>query len=224
MGNATIMIIYIDPQVYRYPWRLYFFSHFRPYTEIKFRGADVTFNYTGGAFWYPQYNFYSACLIDVTNFPFDQHICDMWFQSMSKFSTDVDLRSYPNSPLDMETYLSSFEKSQNWRIIDNSTYRMTQSQNVGIMLKHSHRVALRFTLVLKRRITYMDYLVTLPCIVLGAVIIVVYTIPPDRPDRTALGMYMARNVHIFLYFTTVHNIKILYKYLAPILVHFLLHI
>ena len=88
--------------------------------------------HTGKVFWAPHYQFESACLIDVTNYPYDQHSCDMWFQSMSIYSWDLDIRAYNNSPWDLETYLSSFKESQEWEVISNTTERISSSKSEGI--------------------------------------------------------------------------------------------
>ncbi len=46
---------------------------------------------------------------------------------------------------------------------------------------------LSFTLELQRKVTFSSYILTLPCIFLAALTLVVFWLPPDRPDRTGLG-------------------------------------
>ena len=48
-------------------------------------------------------------------------------------------------------------------------------------------VMLTFTLNLRRKIVFSTYILTLPCIFLAALTLVVFWLPADRPDRTALG-------------------------------------
>ena len=58
----------------------------------------------------------------------------------------------------------------------------------------SKRVTIRFSLTLKRRAGFQAYLLTLPCVVLGALSILVFCLPPERPDRHALGEYIERSL------------------------------
>ena len=45
----------------------------------------------------------------------------------------------------------------------------------------------RFKLEIKRKVVFSTLLLTLPCIFLALLTLVVFCLPPDRPDRTALG-------------------------------------
>ena len=48
---------------------------------------------------------------------------------------------------------------------------------------------LSFTLKLQRKVTFSSYMLTLPCIFLASLTLVVFWLPPDRPDRTGLGIH-----------------------------------
>ena len=56
------------------------------------------------------------------------------------------------------------------------------------MLKFSRRPALLFKLDLQRRAGYKGYLLMLPCVFLSSMTLVVFWMPPERPDRNTLGM------------------------------------
>ena len=47
-----------------------------------------------------------------------------------------------------------------------------------------------FSLTLKRQSTFYIYLLVLPCILLSCLTLVLFWIPPQRPDRTAVGKYL----------------------------------
>ena len=64
----------------------------RAETETDERHVDFKVNHTGGIFWTPQRVLKSACLIDVTQYPFDKHTCNMWFQFITYPSTQVTLK------------------------------------------------------------------------------------------------------------------------------------
>ncbi len=49
---------------------------------------------------------------------------------------------------------------------------------------------LTFELVLRRKMVLSTYMLTMPCIFLASLTLVVFWLPPERPDRTALGTYV----------------------------------
>lgn len=98
-------------------------SLLRASTSVAERAADIMVSNEGGVFWSPHRLYKSGCLIDISNYPFDQHTCDLWYQSMSHFSWHLDLRPFPGSPWDLQTYLASYKESQGWEIIRNTTDR-----------------------------------------------------------------------------------------------------
>ena len=51
-------------------------------TEEKEREAKCLLKHTGYVWWLVHRTHKSACLFDVTNYPFDEHTCHMWFQSI----------------------------------------------------------------------------------------------------------------------------------------------
>ncbi len=52
-------------------------------------------------------------------------------------------------------------------------------------------VVLAFTLVMKRKMVFSTYILTLPCIFLATLTLLVFWLPPSRPDRTSLGESLA---------------------------------
>lgn len=180
----------------------------RAETTVEERLADIMVTYQGAVYWGPQRVYRSACLVDVTHFPFDEHECHMWFQSMSRYHWQLDISPFPSSPWDMETYLESFKESQEWEVMHNSTARFVNSRDVGVLLKFSRRVALRFTLKMRRRISYTARLLMLPCVFLGCMCLVVFCLPPDRPDRHTLGT----NYLLYMYECVLaHSCHILFQ-------------
>ena len=90
------------------PWTKIRRMSFRAETDIKARTADLLIFSTGGIFWITHKVFKSACLFDVTDYPFDQHECHLWFQSLSYQSKKLN----PNAMIfDLDTYLSDFKVS-----------------------------------------------------------------------------------------------------------------
>ena len=48
-------------------------------------------------------------------------------------------------------------------------------------------VTLTFSLQMKRKLVFSTFILTLPCIFLAFMTLVVFWLPPERPDRTGLG-------------------------------------
>ena len=113
---------------------------------------------------------------------------------MYRYSWQLNIEAYSRGALDLETYLASFEKSQEWEITKNATERFESSRDAGMMLKFSRRVALRFTLGVRRRLGYTGHLLMLPCVLLGCMSLVVFCLPPERPDRHTLGKYSTLSI------------------------------
>ncbi|CAD5125167.1 DgyrCDS13410 [Dimorphilus gyrociliatus] len=160
-------------------------------TEKNIRNADLQVRSSGSVFWSPHVSYESACLIDVTNYPFDKHDCDMWFQSMSisKKKLDLNVYKYKNSSaFDLDTYLGAYKESQEWEIISNSTELVIRAKSKGVMIKFSKRPAIKFSLALRRRNKFKMILLTLPSVCLSSLALCIFLLPPDRADRHSLGM------------------------------------
>ena len=89
----------------------------RAVTTVSEQPADAVVKYNGLVYWAPQRKYSSACLIDVTEYPYDRHTCDMWFQSIANPSDNMNITAYPTSPLDLDTYLSSYKDAQEWQVM-----------------------------------------------------------------------------------------------------------
>ena len=46
---------------------------------------------------------------------------------------------------------------------------------------------LSFELHMQRKMVFSSYILTLPCVFLACLTLVVFCLPPERPDRTGLG-------------------------------------
>ena len=142
-------------------------------------------------FWTPHRMYNSGCLIDVTEYPYDQHTCVLWFQSLSIISSQLNLLPYTISvPFDLDTYIESYKMAQQWDLLNNITERFATPREEGAILMYSRRVALRFKITLRRRVGFRSYLVMVPCLLLSFMTCMVFGLPPERPDRHMLGMLL----------------------------------
>jgi len=85
--------------------------------------------------------------------------------------------------IDLSTFKSDFKESSAWDIVNVSAARR-------LMPSADHEpnyVVLMLELLLKRKVVFSSYILTLPCVFLAFLTVVVFWLPPDRPDRTGLG-------------------------------------
>ncbi len=152
-----------------------------PKSELRDVLAVVDFN--GTVVWVPHQIFKSSCSIDVTNFPFDSQNCHMWFGSWTHTMREVDVHMAFQGGIDLSTFQSDYLESSDWEI--NSTVAEKK------VLPHENDTnsyaVLTFQLSMSRKLVFASYILTLPCVFLACLTLVVFWLPPDRPDRTALG-------------------------------------
>ncbi len=121
--------------------------------------------------------------MDVTNFPFDTQQCHMWFGSWTYPSTEIDIQMSVPGGIDLSTFQSDHRESCGWQVVNVSAgRRIMPSVN-----DTPNFVVLTFDLNLQRKLVFSSYILTLPCVFLACLTLVVFWLPPDRPDRTALG-------------------------------------
>lgn len=75
------------------------------------------------------------------------------------------------------TLLYLFQESSEWDIIKTEAIRLDPD---GIAV-------LSFELHMQRKMVFSSYILTLPCVFLACLTLVVFCLPPERPDRTGLG-------------------------------------
>ena len=124
--------------------------------------------------------------MDLTDYPLDTQSCDLWFQSLSLTSDNMDLQVYPPG-CDYDTMLSEFRLADEWEIVQNFSQRVPRPQDLGEKLVFSQRVSLRFGLALRRRVGFTAMMQCIPCLALSLLNLLVFVLPPERPDRNGLG-------------------------------------
>ena len=104
----------------------------------------------------------------------------------------MEIRIYRNYITPVCFSLTS-QESDEWEIVANISERVQTPRELGEYLVFSRRVTLRNTLTLRRRIGFQAYILCIPCITLGALSTLVFVLPPERPDRHAIGMNRGMN-------------------------------
>ena len=162
--------------------------YFRADVQPPMRDSLLVVTSRGDVYWMPHTIYRSSCSIDVTNFPFDIQKCHLKFGSWTHNIDELNLTMLFPGGLDTEVY--NGEKQSTWALIKWESNRMDDDGYV----------ALYFRLHLRRRMVFSAYILTLPCVFLSTLTLVVFWLPPDRPDRTALGEFSNK---IFKSYTTI---------------------
>ena len=153
--------------------------------EIAYRNALAVVTHAGDVSWFPHTIFKSSCSVDVVNFPFDRQHCHMWFGSWTHDSREIDLRMGLKQGIDLSTFKQEYRDGCGWEIENVTASRETMPNEHA----QPHFVVLTFNLNLRRKMVFSTYILTLPCVFLACLTLVVFWLPPDRPDRTALGKW-----------------------------------
>ena len=89
--------------------------------------------------------------------------------------------------LDLSTFQTDHKEGCVWDVYNVTTgRRLMPSENAD-----PNYAVLTFGLSLARKRVFLTYILTLPCVFLACLTLVVFLLPPERPDRTGLGKWMS---------------------------------
>lgn len=146
--------------------------------KFEIRNDLLVVEYGGNVTWVSHQIFRSSCAPDVRNFPFDHQQCYMWFASWTHTVEEIALELDP-AGLDISTFRADFSESCKWDV--------TQVKAIKFVPAESNQYVLSFFINFKRKTMFSSYILTLPCVFLATLTLVVFWLPPERPDRTTLG-------------------------------------
>lgn len=136
--------------------------------------TPVAIRYTGKHTWLIPVLITSSCLIDVTDFPFDQQICKFKFVSWTHDQTELDIRA-DSSPVVTSNYINS------------STWTLLGVKSKVVSVKYNccpnPYVDIRYELKLNRKPSYYVFNVVIPCIIQMIIILFTFFLPPDSGER-----------------------------------------
>ena len=119
--------------------------------------------------------------IDMKNFPFDEQTCHFKFGSWTYDGNKLDLTFY-ESLVDLDT--REYIESSEWMILST---RAQHNIRFYPCCQNEPYPDLTFYLTIKRRTAFYIYVLILPSVLLSCLTLVLFWIPPQRPDRTSLG-------------------------------------
>ncbi|KAI3378197.1 hypothetical protein SNEBB_004666 [Seison nebaliae] len=151
--------------------------------------ANVMVRNNGTVFWPIPTKLQSSCKVDVTYFPFDYQVCHLKFGSWTYDGFQVDIAK--RSPdVDLKNYLPNGE----WDILQADVVRNV----VRYPCCKEPYPDIRFYIVIRRRILYYLTNVVVPCIMLSALTLLVFCLPPDSGEKIALGITVLLAFSVFM--------------------------
>ncbi len=149
-------------------------------TRLRFlREAPAIIYFDGSIMWIPMAILKSTCNIDLTHFPFDEQRCSLNFFSWSYNGAEINIDLYDDlEEVDIYEYMSS-----EWEIVSHPAVKNTKYFHCCVEPYQD----LVFTLHMKRITVFYIYILILPCILLSLLTLIIFTLPPESPDKVALG-------------------------------------
>ncbi|ELU16436.1 hypothetical protein CAPTEDRAFT_53229, partial [Capitella teleta] len=147
--------------------------------------SSVHIQHNGSVTWVQRKIYRTACYINMINYPFDKQSCHIILKSSSYSKQEMRLSSLYSEGSgqwhlgDLEM-LSEYQEASEWKIVE-IKLNDVNTENLGNSL-------LKCTVVLKRKTVFFTFILILPCVFLTMLTLVVFWLPPERPDKTTLAM------------------------------------
>lgn len=142
--------------------------------------------YAGYVRWIPPAIYKSSCQIDMRNFPFDEQTCHFKFGSWTYDGNKLDLQFFDSLiDIDLREYIASSE----FDVINTSAALHVR---VYPCCGDEPYPDLTFYVSIRRKAAFHIYVLILPSVLLSFLTLVLFWIPPQRPDRTSLGRHNIR--------------------------------
>ncbi|ESP05440.1 hypothetical protein LOTGIDRAFT_52159, partial [Lottia gigantea] len=151
--------------------------------------ANAMVQSSGNIFWPVPTKMQSSCKVDVTFFPFDAQICKMKFGSWTYDGFQVDMTNR-TSEVDLTNYVNNGE----WQLLNVKIERNV----VYYACCKEPFPDVTFTITIKRRTLYYMYNVVFPCVMMSALTLLVFCLPPDSGEKIALGITVLLAFSVFM--------------------------
>ena len=158
-------------------------SYFSADAQAKMHDEYINVEYSGMVRWVPPAIYKSSCQIDMRDFPFDEQTCMFKFGSWAYNGNKLTL-AFNEGLVDLD--MREFVQSSEWDVMHTSAEKHVR---IYPCCPNEPYPDLTFYLTLKRRTAFYFYVLILPSVLLSSLTLVLFWIPPQRPDRTSLGEY-----------------------------------
>ncbi|KAL3998397.1 cation transporter family protein [Acanthocheilonema viteae] len=158
------------------------------YTIGSMHSRAILF-YDGTIFWPPPTQLRSTCKTDVTYFPFDSQHCAIKFGSWTYHGFQVDITNRSVN-VDLSYYVESGEFD---------LVKVFQKRRV---LKYTCCLEpypdVTFYIHIRRKTLYYLYNVVFPCLMMSALTLLVFILPPDSNEKITLGITVLLAFSVFV--------------------------
>ncbi|XP_052283564.1 neuronal acetylcholine receptor subunit alpha-10-like [Dreissena polymorpha] len=151
--------------------------------------ANAMVKYDGNIFWPIPTKLQSSCKVDVTYFPFDEQECYMKFGSWTYDGFQVDITNRTEK-VDLSNYVNNGE----WELLNIRIERNV----VTYACCPEPFPDVKFYIHIRRRTLYYMYNVIFPCIMMSALTLLVFCLPPDSGEKIALGITVLLAFSVFM--------------------------
>lgn len=151
--------------------------------------ANAMVKNSGEVFWPIPTKLQSSCKVDVAYFPFDEQMCILKFGSWTYDGFQVDVTNQ-TSEVDLSNYVVNGEwELLSIKIVRNVVTYSCCPEPFPDVTFHVH---------IRRRILYYMYNVVFPCIMMSALTLLVFCLPPDSGEKIALGITVLLAFSVFM--------------------------
>ena len=151
--------------------------------------ANAMVGFDGNVFWPVPTKLQSTCKVDVTYFPFDEQECKLKFGSWTYDGFQVDMTNR-TAEVDLSNYVVNGE----WELTNVEIKRNVVYYTCCI----EPFPDVTFTVNIRRRILYYMYNVIFPCIMMSALTLLVFCLPPDSGEKITLGITVLLAFSVFM--------------------------
>ncbi|XP_059171412.1 neuronal acetylcholine receptor subunit alpha-2-like [Physella acuta] len=151
--------------------------------------ANAMVEPNGNVFWPVPTKLQSSCKVDVTYFPFDSQECSLKFGSWTYDGYQVDITNR-TSEVDLSNYIVNGE----WELL----YVKCVRNVVRYACCDEPFPDVTFYIKIRRRTLYYMYNVVFPCVMMSALTLLVFCLPPDSGEKIALGITVLLAFSVFM--------------------------
>ncbi|PVD19805.1 hypothetical protein C0Q70_20296 [Pomacea canaliculata] len=152
--------------------------------------ANAMIDHTGNVFWPVPTKLQSSCKVDVTYFPFDYQTCKLKFGSWTYDGYQVVDITNRTTEVDLSNYVVNGE----WELI----YIRIVRNVVRYACCDEPFPDVTFYVRIRRRTLYYMYNVVFPCVMMSALTLLVFCLPPDSGEKIALGITVLLAFSVFM--------------------------
>ncbi|CAH1788001.1 unnamed protein product, partial [Owenia fusiformis] len=146
------------------------------FTEI-WSATNVRISYKGDVEWMTIAQTQTTCILQLSEYPFDQQICSMKIGSWTYFAHEVDV-----IPTNNKANIGNFIKNEEWELIDTKLLQNYVQYTAGAFSD------VTLSIHIKRKPNFYLFTLLFPCILLMVIAVAVFWLPAESGEKVSLGV------------------------------------